>query len=94
MDPEEHNRSDQPSTGGRQRTSTNESGLSFEAEPTDIEGSAKEGGGADSDPGSSSPSAAFTPGPAADAHSPFWTPVTVIVVVLVIALVVAAFWLL
>lgn len=94
MDADKHKRSDQPPKGRRQRSSANDSGLSFEAEPTDIEGSPDDGRGTETDPGSSSPSAAFTPGPAADAHNPFWTPVTGIVVAVVIALIIAAFWLL
>lgn len=94
MDSEKRMRSDRPSKGNRQPSSANDSGLSFEAEPTGIEGSPDEGRSTNADPGSSSASAAFTPGPSADAHSPFWTPMTGIVIVLVIGLVIAAFWLL
>lgn len=77
-----------------QPTQSNESGLSFEEEPTGLESSADQGGSLGSDPGRTSPSAAFTPGPPARGRSPFLSPTAVLTVVVLILLVVAAIWLL
>lgn len=77
-----------------QPTESNDSGLSFQEEPTDLEASADQGGSLGSDPGRTSPSAAFTPGPPARGRSPFLSPASVLMVLVLIVLVVAAIWLL
>lgn len=93
MTPDEPKKPEQSTAASGQRTSVEDSGLSFEEEPTGIDGSPDQGGSTGSDPGRSSPSAAFTPGPPAKPHSPFFTPAAGILLVIIISLVVAALWL-
>lgn len=94
MDTDAREKSDRPAKGNAQRTNADDTGLSFEAEPTGVEGSPDQGGKRGSDPGRSSSLAALTPGPPADVHHPFWTPTTAILVAVLLALIVAAVWLL
>ena len=90
MDAEDRKRD--PPTGAEsgQPTDSNDSGLSFEEEPTGLEPAADQGGSHGSDPGRSSPSAAFTPGPPARGRSPFLSPAAVLMAVVLLVLIVAA----